>query len=126
MTNTDKWLKDNVNVEELVKELCFKFYEKRVANYAQDKITIQEVLTNYFNEEATPTLTEDERVILKNIDKHFYTKIYRNECLFLRGEHTSDLVFTQYDHLFQFIQERRGVRNKRVIRRIKCYKLKKI
>ena len=67
MTNAKKYLKDNVSAEELIKELCLKFYEKRVANYAQDKITIQEVLTEYFEEQVKPTLTEDERVILMNI-----------------------------------------------------------
>lgn len=95
MTNTEKYLKDNVSVEEFLQaviEHCSK----------GTKYSIE----TFLNEEAKPTLTEDERVILRNIDKHFYTKIFRNECLFLRGKHTSDLVFTQYDHLFQFIKER--------------------
>ena len=103
MTISEKYLKDEMMLKDFISD-----YITFCKNHKQDSVNL-ESLSLFFRSEATPTLTEDEKVILRNIDKHFYTKIFRNECLFLRGEHTSDLVFTQYDHLFQFIKERRRI-----------------
>ena len=110
MTNADKYLKEEITKED-IEQLA-----KNIDTFYQNNIGLLPIaIQQFFNEIQKPTLTEDERVILRNIDSHYYTQIFRNECLFLRGKHTSDLVFTQYDHLFQFIKERRRIFNKGVI-----------
>ena len=65
-----------------------------------------------------PTLTEDERVILRNIPTKYWQKICRDNygVLEIRGEneeidfHTDNISdFDEYNHLFQFIKERRRI-----------------
>ena len=103
MTNAEVYIGD----EDLIDQFIDEFNEFACKqDWDLEYHDLKHRLEEFFKQERTPTLTEDERVILRNIDSHYYTKIFRNECLFLHGEHTSDLVFTQYDHLFQFIKER--------------------
>ena len=74
-----------------------------------------ECLIEHIDKIAKPTLAEDERVILRNIDKAFY-KIGRaktNKGLYLvytcQDEHQWFTAFN--DNLFQFIKERRRILN---------------
>ena len=74
----------------------------------------------WLNEQVKPTLTEDERVILRNLryekGAYEYTKIGRTE---LDSEENCDLILIdsdnesvwwgEYGHLFQFIKERRRI-----------------
>jgi len=58
-------------------------------------------------------LTEDERVILKNLSEE-YTKIARTDMnnLQIKGETlfvSAWIGFAEYNHLFQFIKERRRI-----------------
>lgn len=73
-------------------------------------------------------LTEDERVILRNIKNEEYNGIigrednetYQVGKLYLRNKYSGAKAFafsTLYNHLFQFIKERRRIRDKRIIRR---------
>lgn len=109
MTNAEKYLKDGVK-EQLIKELSIYGGE----------------LDEFFEEQVTPTLTEDERVILRNI-KGKYTTLYRNDSGYLILQENSakeigkcHVGFNEYNHLFQFIKERRRIRDRRTIeRRIK-------
>ena len=59
MTNAEKYLKDNVSVEEFI---------NAIINSVTD-IGGTYSLEKWLNNETKPTLTEDERVILRNIDK---------------------------------------------------------
>ena len=69
MTNKDYFLKDNVSVEEIGKE--FFEYLKSEGIYGCNSINISNYLEKFLNSEAKPTLTEDERVILRNLKKKY-------------------------------------------------------
>ena len=123
MTNKDKYLKDGVSVYELASEL----YE--FTNDIEEKHKyLKGMIQDFFNTPIPPTLTEDERVILRNINRINYQFIgRRNEFsarLYLayidKGEKKieEEMTFTyafNQDHLFQFIKERRRIRDKGVI-----------
>lgn len=107
MTNGDKFLKDGVSAREFIEAL-----EK----YGADTNEIKTFLI----EQARPTLTEDERVILKNLryekGAYEYTKIGRTELdsegrcdLILIDSDNESVWWGEYGHLFQFIKERRRI-----------------
>lgn len=109
MTNAEKYLKDNVSNFEIAQSLG-KYLSKEVA---EDDNHIKNLIMTFFIEEATPTLTEDERVILRNLQPEI-TLIGRNGAneLFIAIDSTNEFVdFFCYDHLFQFIKERRRIFN---------------
>jgi hypothetical protein len=117
MTNTEKYLKDGVSVEEFVNEF-HNFCAKQNNNNASS-ISLEQFLSR----KATPTLTEDERVILRNIKKEYIT-ILRDKAGYLgitteRDENGvrgyNALEFNRC--LFPFIKERRRILYKRIIRR---------
>lgn len=118
MTNAEKYLKDGVDLADLLerldKDLNWFRYEEALKGASLDFI-------KFFNaEERKPTLTEDERVILKNLryekGAYEYTKIGRTD---LDSEGNCDLILIdsddesvwwgEYGHLFQFIKERRRI-----------------
>lgn len=112
MTNSEKYLKEGVNID----ELTFKFDDWHFKN--SDVIGYGEALFRFLQAEVKPTLTEDERVILRNIPTKYWQKICRDNygVLEIRGEdeeidlHTDNISdFDEYNHLFQFIKERRRI-----------------
>lgn len=119
MTNAKKYLKDGVSVYELASEL----YE--FTNDIEEKHKyLKGMMQDFFNTSIPPTLTEDERVILRNIDKR-YKYLYRNNKGQLRitdfsykeqPEKCGWDIFWGFDHLFQFVLERRRIRDKGVIK----------
>lgn len=106
MTNSEKYLKDEVNVEEFLNaiiEHCSKSSKNSIETFLRA--------------EVKSTLTEDERVILRNIDT-MYKYIYREYGslrVSLRKNGEESEIFAMYDRLFKFIKERRRIRNKGVI-----------
>lgn len=99
MTNADKFLKDGVSAEEFA-----EFLKSKQPNNKYD-MTFHDI-TWWLNAKATPTLTEDERVILKNVDKK-YKYIGRGEMaeqLYLKDEKGFKHCLCLYKHLFQFIR----------------------
>ena len=121
MTNKDYFLKEGVSVEELAEEIA-KAIEDRMLMYSSDKNTRisrdSVAIYEFFIDTAKPTLTEDERVILRNIDIKAFEKIGRDKTghLYLWWE-DNRYLFRGYNHLFQFIKERRRVFNRRTIAR---------
>ena len=121
MTNADKYLKESVSTGEFVSKL-----EKYYSNYNDEKgyQGVQDlneyIVIEFLNAEVQPTLTEDERVILRNLryekGAYEYTKIGRTD---LDSEGNCDLILIdsddesvwwgEYGHLFQFIKERRRI-----------------
>lgn len=124
MTNGEKYLKDGVDVEELIQELLQVqfFYIATDVDKAR--------LETFFKAEAKPTLTEDEKVILRNIKIHDCSKVYSlkitRDCdngLWLKVEGKSNKIkrlgifidinssisIDQYSHLFKFIKDRRRI-----------------
>ena len=102
MTNKDKYLKDNVSVEELCFELAKYCTRINFNGFTSRK------LKEYFESTTTPTLTEDERVILRNAQKD-YAKIIRDEtgAIYFRCDETGTRGI--FSDLFQFIKERRRI-----------------
>lgn len=126
MTNAEKYLKDGISDTEIWQayvEHCQ--IHKRVVDSTH--------FFKFFEEEAItlkPTLTEDERVILRNIRNDAFgkyigrgdgirenTPTYYNLYLRGDGETKAYAIGTIYNHLFQFIKERRRIRDSRIIRR---------
>ena len=57
---------------------------------------------------SAPTLTEDERVILRNI--MFFTKIGKDRTsIYVATKENSIYRLGVFNHLFQFIKERRRI-----------------
>ena len=110
MTNAEKFLKDGVSG---IKPLLDKCREIGAIDSGRE-YRIDQML----REQAKPTLTEDERVILRNIPTKYWQKIRRDNygVLEINGEyeeldlHTDNVSdFDEYNHLFQFIKERRRI-----------------
>ena len=111
MTNAEKYLKDNASVEEMRKD----FFDYLVSDgvYGCNSKNIVQKWEDFLNTPTKPQLTEDERVILRNIDKR-WKNIYRNSGgglelheIYLGEEQM--MIFYSYNHLFQFIKERRRI-----------------
>lgn len=113
MTNAEKYLKDGIDLQ----KLCCDY-----ANYCNDrKARIEEemeiehlnnggILSLFFQQNIKPTLTEDERVILRNIQN--LKKIHRatngNLVLCFESGYNYHITWLNND-LFQFIKERRRI-----------------
>lgn len=94
MTNAEKYLKDGLeNIESLIQDY-FHFI-----GCIEDSNRYNTIYQFFLNE-AKPTLTEDERVILRNLHEE-YKHIRRNEMgnLYIGVDY-----FGMYDNLFQFIK----------------------
>lgn len=103
MTNGDKYLKDGVDVE----ELAAKIIEYGVFG---DTATWKQAIIEFMNKQVKPTLTEDEKVILRNVDKEM-TMIRRcvNGDLDVFDNEGIFLYLHIFNHLFQFIKPRRRI-----------------
>jgi len=105
MTNGEKYLKDGTDIKE---------FSRNMFNYLVNRDEPLKIkIENYLQEDIKPTLTEDERVILKNIDKK-YTHIGRKDGtpsieLYIKSKDDFKHCWCFYNHLFQFIKERRRI-----------------
>ena len=105
MTNSEKYLKDGVDVEGFIQELLkIQFFDNATDI---DKVRLE----TFFKAEVMPTLTEDEKVILRNIDKKYKVlEIENGELRISTGRPSYNFhLFTEFQHLFQFIKERRRI-----------------
>ena len=106
MTNADKY---NLTREQ-AKELCYE-----IATFCNGTVQVGMIM-DFFYCPLQPTLTEDERVILRNIDKNFKYIARVNKQIQVCTVKTSNrglpcdsgYLFT-FNHLFQFIKERRRI-----------------
>ena len=109
MTNGEKYLKDGVDVEELAHEIM-RYELKEVVMMYPEKDADR--IARFFEEQVKPTLSEDEKVILRNIDKGNYDRIgVLDDCLYIKGDFDcdKDIFHYMYHGLFKFIQERRRI-----------------
>jgi hypothetical protein len=101
ITNAEKYLKN----ENYKKTLWYDF-----KNWCHDtKINCPYGIAfeEFMNQPVKPTLTEDEKAILRNIDKEYkgIGRMKDSGILYLEYKHTRDMVFDNYfHHLFQFIK----------------------
>lgn len=110
MTNGEKYLKDGVEKENLAVELVH-FLDREYQNerHCYTKI-VPEYIVKFFEEQIKPTLSEDEKVILKVISESC-SKIYRDLLGHIRldykSQHRDGLCgeeIRSFDNLFQFIK----------------------
>ena len=113
MTNKDKYLKDNVSVEEFIEALTYELsgWDNKTYSYG-----MEDTIRNALNKPIKPTLTEDERVILRNMPQKEWNYIFRDNMGNIQFEHlkangapNSIGRADWYNHLFQFIKERRRI-----------------
>lgn len=111
MTNADKYGMD----EDEVNELTDKFEEWHKNN--TDVRRYGEALYRFLQAEVKPTLTEDEKVILRNINKDYefigkddrsylYMRVLSDNGNF--GDRVTGVDFL-FPNLFQFIKPRRRI-----------------
>ncbi len=100
MTNADKYLKDEVDIEELGTAL--RIY---VHSIDCDGLDLKHSIIKFFEKSAKPTLTEDEKVLLRNMNEDYkHLKRTNNGDLYAGVDY-----FGAYSHLFQFIKPRRRI-----------------
>lgn len=111
MTNAEKYLRDGVDVEELCLKIATEYAKGSAIDWYKH---IEEAVNRFFTHQVKPTLSEDEKVILRNIDKN-YKYIERSSDGLLRvvDTDTDDYIDFRcglpYSNLFQFIKERRRI-----------------
>ena len=101
MTNAEKYLKDGVSIEEFARIIL----EETTFDPRQEDIIA------FLNKPYKLTLTEDERVILRNIKDFIVIGRREDGRLYCDCETGKGLgyFFDFYSHLFQFIKERRRI-----------------
>ena len=108
MTNAEMFLKEEQFMFDISKgiaeAICYDDME-----YSKE-ITEKEI-RNWFTSNIKPTLTEDERVILRNIDKNFkyISRQYEDLRISYKPVGEEGELFYEFNHLFQFIKERRRI-----------------
>lgn len=113
MTNAEKYLKDGVDVEEFVKDIFNPINKATNTTFEYTPYINSKELKKYLKKEIKPYLTEEERVILRNIDE-VYTEIDRTSNDYLEVSYKAEdnirrFYGLPYKHLFQFIAERRTI-----------------
>ena len=106
MTNSEKYLKDGVNTGNFM----FALDSSGIIKERNESLIIYASELQYFlNQPAKPTLTEDEKVILRNIDIEHYQRIGRVK----KGLYVANAVTRYYikpfEPAFQFIKSRRRI-----------------
>lgn len=109
MTNGDKYLKDGVDVEEFVNAIP----RGKVTTWINGFGTciVADKLKDWLNSSVKPTLTEDEKVILRATSFGNQEIILRDFCgnLWTRDTDEEDNDFCQFNYIFQFIKSRRRI-----------------
>ncbi len=109
MTNAEKFLKDGISIEELIFDIIN--FEKCWNRKDFDKEVKR--IKKFFFTSLTPTLTEDERVILNFIKNFDYIgRDERGLYYKLQDEDVKEktaVIYNLTTNLFQFIKERRRI-----------------
>lgn len=107
MTNAEKYLKDGKATEELIATM-------------ENELPLSYIdVAQFWGKPCKPTLTEDERVILRNIENYTFIGRDRENALYVSdktGIHSA-YIDGLFDSLFQFIKERRRIFNSRIVKR---------
>lgn len=111
MTNAEKYLKEEINVDELIEEIVDYIDKKYKEEYEWfHSVPLFRYLNDFFNIDLNktikPELTEDEKVILRNIPKE-YTTIRRNKWYEIEFVRDNEMYRQSMllSHLFKFIKE---------------------
>ena len=105
MTNAEKYLKEGVEAKEI-----WHNYQEFLMN--NDKTENACTFVEFMEEKATPTLTEDERVILRNL-KQFNIVGRGADFIYVSlaesPTYKSERTYLPFADLFKFIKERRRI-----------------
>jgi len=101
MTNAEKYLKEGVDIKQFLKEVQDLF--------GKEVPLVDETINDWLHDTCKPTLTEDERVILRNINKKYRFISREEENLFVEDNQIDIECISPFNHLFQFIKERRRI-----------------
>ena len=97
MTNAEKYLKDGVIYHNLSCEIALYISNSLKSGLVQN-------IDDFFKQQVKPTITDDERVILRNIPKEYQT-IGRNSVGEISARNDNDWKYADvFNHLFQFIK----------------------
>jgi len=88
MTNAEKFLKDGVDI----KEMANGINEAYLDSYVEEDLI--DCIYRWFETKTKPTLTEDERAILKSVPEGFKS--------IMRNEHGNLKLITCYDSYCEF------------------------
>lgn len=118
MTNSEKYLKDGVDVDNLCLEIATEYARVSAVDWYQN---IGGAIKRFFEKQVKPTLSEDEKFILKNIKQRdegwFPVNIGRKEgwlyitfySKYIEDYYKEYHISWLYEHLFQCIKERRRI-----------------
>lgn len=117
LTNKDKYLKDGVDIEEFIRDITDNIGIVVTTSDITKPIGISiyaDDFKKFLNTALKPTLTEDEKVILRNIDKEYaYIERVNDGTLRVNDKSTSEQIIWRstypHNHLFQFIKPRRRI-----------------
>ena len=108
MTNAEKYLNKEASARELREKLANWIFSE-LGYYEGTEDAIDTVIGDFFDTIEKPTLTEDERVILRNIRE--YNRIGRDDTndLYIvfgfKGEYRKKYYCNMFRHLFLFIKD---------------------
>ena len=118
MTNAEKYLKDGASANQFLQELS-DYFEKITAIEPNMIDEPYEIIRRFLEKNTKPTLTEDERVILRNVKWKGYSATHigresenKGSYIYIRFENDIEMVYffdNFFGHLFQFIKERRRI-----------------
>lgn len=111
MTNSEKYLKDGVSVDEFIKDMFSSQHPEEI-----DRVLYlnRGTIDYWLKSNIKPTLTEDEKVILRNIETDNFGIIGKtnfNELYLANYTETRDIFIKDIfiKDLFQFIKPRRRI-----------------
>ena len=107
MTNAEAYIGDEDLIDQFIDEFN-KFACKKDCDLEYHGL--KERLVEFFKQERTPTLTDDERVILRNIKNNKAIGRDKDNCLYFGSKGDGRFfIDSTFGHLFQFIKERRRI-----------------
>ena len=99
MTNRDKYLKDNIDVEKFIDELHYFWWA--------NEYDVKEGIRQFLNAKAKLPISSDEKVLLKNLryDEKIIGRNDKGNLYFTNGyKDNRARYFKYYNHLFRFIE----------------------
>ena len=138
MTNAERYIGDEDTIDTFIKEMTEHLIKHLDGFFEEDTDYVSGLLVEFFQKPIQPTLKEDERVILSNIELARYDKIGRKlgGALYLKENRPHAMIDSSFDDFFQadlfnFIVERRRIlywgtfeRRKGMTEHMILYKLK--
>lgn len=124
MTNAEKYLKREIDMFDMVKELTDRVCT--IDDFEYSRSFIEEEIRDWFTSTAKPILpplTEDERAILRNIQLYTGNPVTIRRIgdghLYISGG-CGFIDFGEYNHLFQFIKNGEEYLIKELLKNDKC------